>query len=65
MNGKEIHRLARGGVLRSIRDNGEIYDRDKHSRQWALWTRLDKTGIRRSAAIVAILTADGWYEMGT
>ena len=52
------------GVLRSVRDTGEIYEKGKHDQQWVLWTRLDETGIRRVSAILSILHNDGWQVLG-
>lgn len=60
MKGKEKHRLAKNGTLRSIRGNGQIYEKSKVDQQWRLWTTLDATGRRRMDAIVATLQADGW-----
>ena len=60
MTGKQLYRLRRNGVLRSLRDNGNIYDKDPVDKQWTLWTRLDPAGVRRIKAIVAIMEADGW-----
>ena len=46
--------------LLSARDNGEMWQ--NKGGPWFLWTRLDKTGVRRLSAIVDILVAGGaWF----
>ena len=64
MHGAEIYRLARKRQLMSIRDNGHIYTSPKKDKQWAIWTKLDKLGVKRIQAIVDILRSDGWLVLG-